>query len=382
MTRLSAGRQSALGFSLLELLVAMAVTLVLAILVFETVSSVSAAWRRGSGQAGAFHAARAAMEGLSRQLSQATLATYLAYADAQGNPVPLVNPSFRGPSAALARDRVPTQYLRASELHFVSGPATGLLEQAGVSGLVTPGHAVFFQAPLGHVRETGNRPKTSLLNAVGFFVEHSSDAAWMPPPLQGRAKPRFRYRLMQVLQPAEDTWIYQSTVRTDPASGLPLFEYDLEWVRAMRPGQMGAHKSPLAENILLLVLLPRFSALEDPSPEALAPLFIYDSRSWEDGSPFAADRRWRNQLPPVMEIICVAIDEPSAQRLADRFGIGGAPPHEHPEFRAALDFNTVFQEAARLEDDVRRVREGLERLGVGFRILRTQVVMRGAKWTS
>lgn len=374
----SAGR----GFSLVELLVAMAVTSLLMLLVFQIIASVSATWQRGTGQAGAFASARASIEAVTRQLSQATLATYLAYADQSGNPVPLVNPSFRGTEASLARDRVPSQYLPASELHFLSGPAASIFNNAGVSGVNSPGHAVFFQAPLGHVLFASNRPKSSLLNSVGFFVEYGSDEAWMPAPLQSNGNRRFRYRLMQVVQPAEENMIYRSTVQTNPSTGLPEFQYDTDWIAAMNPGAGSRTKSPLAENIIAFALLPRLSSYRNSDPAALSPNYVYDSRAWEAGAPVVGDPRWRNQLPPVVEVICVAIDEPSALRLQERFGGGGSPPLEHGAVRAAVDFSTLFLNAAELENDLAKVENGLSQLGIAYRIFRTQLTMRGAQWSN
>ena len=160
-------RKNRSAFTLLELLVAMAVMALLMVVIGGMFSAVSKSWKSSSGRAASFAAARAAFEAMSRNLSQATLATYLSYADSSGKPVPLINPSFKLASGSVDRSSVPTQYLRMSELHFITGNATALFAAANVSGLVTTGQAVFFQAPTGFVQLQDNRPKASLLNVLG-----------------------------------------------------------------------------------------------------------------------------------------------------------------------------------------------------------------------
>src|SRR5207244_2432555 len=98
----------------------------------------------------------------------------------------------------------------------------------------------------------------------------------------------------------------------------------------------------LAENIVALVLLPRLAAAEEKEREKLgkpmlAAKYRYDSTT-SNADP---EINPKNQLPPVVQVTMVAIDEASAIRLADRFGTG-APN---------LQTSTLFQDATKLEDD-------------------------------
>ena len=119
------------GFTILELLVSTAVLSMIMVLLLQSISSSSTLWTRTTGTVQAFQAARAAFESMTRNLTQATLQNYYGYADSSGNPVPLINPSFKLSSGnGLKRAQIPAKYLRASELHFVCGPADALLTQA------------------------------------------------------------------------------------------------------------------------------------------------------------------------------------------------------------------------------------------------------------
>jgi uncharacterized protein (TIGR02599 family) len=382
-----APRKNRGAFTLLELLVAMAVMALIMVLMGQMFSAVSKSWKSSSGRAGAFSAARAAFEAMSRNLSQATLATYLSYADSSGKPVPLINPSFKPVSGTVDRSSVPTQYLRMSELHFITARATKLFADAGISGLDTPGQAVFFQAPTSFVQKQDNRPKASLLNVLGYYIEFSNDDEFKPDAVKSLVPTRFRYRLMEVAQPAERNGIYESTCELD-AQGLAKYDYDLKWLARLilsapgDPAEPLLEKQPLAENIITLALLPRLSPFQSTKLNELTSDFSYDSRGWEVAGT-NPDARLRNQLPPLLELVVVSIDEPSAQKLAAQYGgsDGSSPPFANSTVRAAVDLDELFKDPTKLEDDIKSLEDGLASLRVSYRIFRTGIAMHGAKWT-
>ena len=89
----------------------------------------------------------------------------------------------------------PKFLLRESDLHFVSGPASELLDH---SGFMT-GHALFFQAPNGYTGPddrdaTATTEKAEydtlpgLLNAWGYFVEFGEDPAKLPAFISGERR--------------------------------------------------------------------------------------------------------------------------------------------------------------------------------------------------
>ena len=374
------------AFTLLELLVAMAVMALLMVVIGGMFSAVSKSWKSSSGRAASFAAARAAFEGMSRNLSQATLATYLSYADSSGKPVPLINPSFKPASGSVDRSSVPTQYLRMSELHFITDNAAKLFAAANVSGLVTTGQAVFFQAPTGFVQLQDNRPKASLLNVLGYYIEFGTDDTYKPGAVSSLVRSRSRYRLMEVAQPAERNGIYESTCELDPTTGLATYSYDLKWLSKLilttPTASTPMEKQPLAENIITMALLPQLSPAQSTNPAELTKDYSYDSRAWEvTGS--SGDPRLRNQLPPLIELVLVAIDEPSAQKLAQLYGGtgGSSPPFANATVRTKVDLDTFFKDPTKLESDILALEDGLNKLQVSYRIFRTTVAMHGAKWT-
>jgi len=394
---------------MLELLVAMSVMALMMVLIGQMFSAVSKSWKSSSGRAGAFVAARAAFESMGRNLSQATLATYLSYADSYGNPVPLINPSFKPSSGTIDRTSVPTQYLRMSELHFLTGRAADLFGYANISLLDKPddpgpvpiGQAVFFQAPTSFVQAQDNRPKSSLLNVLGYYIEFGNDDAFKPGAVSSLVASRCRYRLMEVAQPAERNGIYESTCEVDAGTNLAKYVYDLNWLSKLilTPPkdslQPLLEKQPLAENIITMALLPRLSPFqkndlgEVAKADELTKNFSYDSRGWEDSKYLAKnggrsyDPRLRNQLPPLIELVVVSIDEPSAQRLAQLYGgaDGSSPPFANATVKAAVNLDTLFTNPTQLEDDIKSLEAGLASLQVSYRIFRTGIAMHGAKWT-
>jgi len=381
-------RKKRRAFTILELLVAMAVMALLMVVIGGMFSAVSKSWKSSTGRAASFAAARAAFEGMSRNLSQATLATYLSYADSSGNPVPLINPSFKPSSGNVTRSSVPTQYLRMSELHFLTDNAAKLFATAGISisGNGTTGQAVFFQAPTGFVQLQDNRPKSSLLNVLGYFIEFGSDDTFKPGAVSSLVPTRSRYRLMEVAQPAERNGIYESTCEVD-SQGLAKYSYDLRWLAKLilvtPTASTPLEKQPLAENIITMALLPRLSPAQSTNPAELTSDYSYDSRAWEPSSNKSEDSRHRNQLPPLIELVLVAVDEPSAQKLAQLYGgaDGSSPPFADGSVRGKVDLDTLFKDPTKLEADIQTLEDGLNKLQVSYRVFRTTVAMHGAKWT-
>lgn len=379
-----------MGFTILELLVAMAVMALLMVVIGGMFSAVSKSWKSSTGRAASFAAARAAFEAMSRNLSQATLATYLSYADSSGNPVPLINPSFKPSSGNVTRSSVPTQYLRMSELHFLTDNAAKLFAATSNSttgnSTATTGQAVFFQAPTGFVQLQDNRPKSSLLNVLGYYIEFGTDDTFKPGAVSKLVPTRSRYRLMEVAQPAERNGIYESTCELDSSTGLAKYVYDLDWLKKLiliaPTAFTPLEKQPLAENIITMAFLPRLSPAQSTNPAELTSDYSYDSRVWEvTGS--SGDSRLRNQLPPLIELIVVAIDEPSAQKLAQLYGgaDGSSPPFADGSVRSKVDLDTLFKDPTKLEADILTLEDGLNKLKVSYRIFRTTVAMHGAKWT-
>ncbi len=317
------------AFTLIELLVATAVLSLVLVLVLSVISQTSTVWRRSTDKIEAFQSARAAFDLLTRNLSQATLNSYLDYDNADQ----------------------PTKYLRKAELKFLSTPA------GPNGGTPNTGQAVFFQAP---ASLTGDGAKfgglEGLLNTVGYYVEFGSDA--LTKPTFVGAADKFRYRLMQLLVPTENNTIYSAS--------------NNGWVTGFSADAM-----PVADNIIALIIRPQDPGMISPPatlpgvvPPDLSTDYIYDSaHSYSGEQPVTS-----NQLPPVMQVTMVAIDETAAKRLEK----DSAQPSA---ITSAL--SGKFQNPASYDADLQALETALNNANppISYRVFSSAVPIRESKWT-
>jgi hypothetical protein len=201
------------SFTLLEVLITLALLVVILLLLGQAVDSADRAWKEGA--ADPFADAQDAFETLAGDLAQATLETYDDYADANGN--------FR--TNALF---TPDHLARRSDLAFACGPAAGTSGLLAASQRTTVGSAVFFTAPEGFTQTYANHGLEHLLNDMGFLVEFGDDNSGVA--LFGLH--RYRWRLREIEQPSESLQVYALIVlpeRNASDSGAvlaPAYRYD------------------------------------------------------------------------------------------------------------------------------------------------------------
>jgi hypothetical protein len=330
------GRRAKTGFTLVELLVAGTITVILSGIMFSVIGQTSKILGRTTGKVEEFREARNAFEAVTTRLAQATLNAYIDYDNAV----------------------LPTKYMRRSELRFISGPASQIMG-AAPSTKLRPTHAVFFQV----ASDETIRPKFLTEKIVPF---------------------RVRPRLMEFSQPTEGNEIYFRT--NGPAS---LIYKGKEWY-ANYVSAANAPVHSVAENIVAFIVTPRLSpadeaqvkgasAATDPDTSPLAPKYLFDSAP----QPLAPDTRYKdgrlnptNQLPPMLQVTLVAVDEPGAVALGYN--------------KSALDplgVNTKFTNTTDYSKDL-LVAGGTDSLEskliakhVNYRIFTTNVIIRAAKWS-
>jgi uncharacterized protein (TIGR02599 family) len=311
------------GFTLVELLVGMAVFSLVVVLLFSIISQTSNVWRSARDQMGTYQSSRQAFDRITRTLSQATLNVYEDYDNTNA----------------------PTNYIRKSDLHF-------LITDAQTNGV--GGNSIFFQAKLGYSTATNYANLSSLLNAVGYYVSYGAD-----PALKGSALDRtndYRYRLMQYLQPAEQLKVYASKTGTG-------------WI-----SDLSDNSFVIADNVILVLFWPRLSEKEDSQGNAitLGGRYAYDSR---DSATNSQQKLWSNQLPPFVQVTMVAISDRSADRLA-RTG-GSSPPSKITQcFQDLFSTPTV----AEYQKDLATLESNLSAAGIGYRVFSSTVPMRESKW--
>lgn len=370
-----------LGFTLVELLVAAVIVILIMAVTLQITSNTASIWQRTRSRVDAFQDGRAAFEWMSRHLSQAMLNTYWDYADADGKP--------RDPSSATFN---PKRYARQSDLHFISGSAIDLLKDVNGSdgsALKTSTQAVFFQAPLGLSSTGSDLTANHRLNVSGYFLEYGDDAKFRPRFLQatGNSVLRHRFRLMEMTQPTESVSVYRSVAQARQASSFdPLklrrwFVDPLNDDAAATSGTIGTQrvKRVLAENIIALVLLPKRSIQDSAGKTTeLAPRYAYDSQQYLSGPGNPVAELSRNQLPPMIQVTMVAIDETSAARLQDR----STDPEMPPDFGLEELFNTSGQ-GLQYATDLATLEQTLAAYTpkISYRVFTTNVSILQAKWS-
>jgi len=355
----------AAGFTLVELMVSVSLLSVVALILVSMTNSTASTWRYTTGRIEQFRGANTAFESITRRLSQATLNTYWDYLDASGNPRTASNaPSF-----------VPKRYGRASDLRFISGSMTGGAKKLIASGsLRRPTHGVFFQTPLGFVDDTASfSGLENLLNTWGYYVEFRDDAATRPAFVPTTLVPaRHRYRLMELMQPSNSLSIYNYISKSPSPYVAKTWFTDALPTTAAVPSAT-APPSPihiLAENVIAMVVQPKLSKKEETlTGKVLSKDYYYDTTTTNTDPEINP----KNQLPPIVQVTLVAIDETSAARLEK----GSTPP----AFDASL--NTLFLDSTKFDADLETLQTQLRDASppINFRVFTSSVSIRGAKWS-
>ena len=371
-----------IAFTLVEILISVALITVILVMLASITSSTQRTWTYTTANVEQFRDSREAFEAMTRKLSQATLSTYWDYEYKNGATQP------------------PTNYTRQSYLRFISGNAASL---TGTSDVVT--HAVFFQAPLGYVSNSSYSNLDHLLNTWGYFIEFNDDRLLRPAFISPTLIPyRSRFRLMEMMEPSDSLSVYQytsgigkyqSNAPNNPlymsGTGAPAGYTGLEWFRAPFNNDYSALNwpnfstrpvRPIGENIVALVLLPMLSQYDQAatpshgaySPSSLAPNYAYDSTSTSQSDPNLDPK---NQLPPVIQVTMVAVDEASYKRFQ---GTSATMP-------AALlvTSSTVFQTAGPdntgYTQDMQSLQDNLRANHLNYRVFSSNVSIEGAKWS-
>ncbi|MES2307249.1 MAG: Verru_Chthon cassette protein C [Verrucomicrobiota bacterium] len=356
--------KSSRAFTLIEVLVASAVLIMLMGMIAVVTGQISKVWRNTDSKIDSFRGARLGMSVMNRVLSQATLNSYSDYFSLKNNRFcNTVEPADEREA-----------YRRRSELHFISGNAAEVLKGAGASSISS--HAIFFQAPLGYTEKAEEYGGLGhLLNACGFYVEYSQDVEQPDflKLLEPARLPRYRYRLMMMMQPTEFLKIYGDP-KTLASSPRGWFVDDFQ-----------KYSRPIAENVIAMVVL-----CKRPNPSSgnqktafYLPVssegnsYLYDSRTAPGDNAKQAETS--NQLPPLVQVTLVSIDEKSAQNISEKSG------EEDPK----LVPTTLFQSPENYEKDMKDLEDILKAkpentaqntIPCQYRIYSFDILIRSSSW--
>ena len=191
---------------------------------------------------------------------------------------------------------------------------------------MAPGHAVFFQAPLGSVNDRSDYAgRDTLLNTCGYYVEFNSNAPLRPAFINAMTPvpaARCRYRLMELVEPSESFSLYG----LEAAAGGNGSYHAMTWFSSLiyptgfSAGGGSRPVSVAAENIVALIILPRLSPGDEKvgnyNDGSLSPSYLYDSTAAAaTQSTTDPNLNPKNQLPPVLQVTMVAVDEGSFARF-------------------------------------------------------------------
>lgn len=357
--RLPPARQQAAatrrGFTLVELLVSCAILALITVLLSKMVGLTVSAWTKTQSKAEQFQQAREAFDAVTRRLSEATLNTYSDYVDANGD----------ARTSANSNTFVPARYVRQSELRFLCGPGISVGDPPDPAFAT---HQVFFQAPEG--RQTDGGELKDLLNTIGFFVKLGDDTAFLPSVLAADADShtRQRFRLLQMIEPSEKLSVYKYTAGQSDYNGKEWFQDALT---------DGSGISIVSENVIALVLLPMLTEQDQGTTyndASLAPAYLYDSTVASATAALNA----KNQLPPVVKVTLVALDEASSNRMTDA---------DREALKTHLD--GLFQAVGSTLDatlpgyahDLQDLEDYLIAKRLNYRIFSSNVSLKAAKWS-
>lgn len=337
------------GFTLAELMVSSVIIVMILGFLFMTVDQTRKTVTNTTAKVGQFQSARLAFDALTRNLSQAVLNTYW---DIDRD----------------AQTKNPIRFRRSSDLHFLIERAENL-GFPGASAAKYPTDAVFFQAPLGFTAETVTnktemkyRALGNALSTVGYYIEWNEEKN-LPEFVKNDtnlAAKRYRYRLMEVIQPVETNMIYNNSNYTTNLGGTPPlvvpsgspYTTSRDWIKVALglvnlptelpvegKGKPQNSSRVLAENVVALIMIPKLAEKERTSVDSLNDLLnasatsktSYDTRpdnAYKAQTRASADayfdlsaalnaqqKKQLHQLPPIVQVTMVAIDEEAGAKL-------------------------------------------------------------------
>jgi uncharacterized protein (TIGR02599 family) len=351
------------GFTLVEMMVSVAVVAVLMLFITQVISQMQRAWRQTGGKAAQFREARKAFDLIQRNMKQSVLNSYSRYYY-RGTPDPLspFKTAGQGGVAEEVTGANVSSQIRYSELQFICGPASQVFESSLASEI--SGHAVFFQVPLGHSELYSNLP--TALNGRGYLVRFGINNANRIPPFVGnRVEAQNRYRLLQYTAPTEQNRIYDKATRKQTK----------DWF-----SDLDQQSVVIAENILAIYFSPRRAVATlggNQNTRDLAPNYFYDSANpdliSDSGGTIKQDPR-SHTLPPVVDVIMVAIDSLSAQRLQQVYG------DQKPfDFEGMNLFSRNASDQG-FREDLKALQDELNEKNVNYRIFSGSIPMRNSEY--
>ena len=376
------------GFSLIEMMTSVAVLAILLTIVFQMLDGMEMTYRKTRQKVNEFRDANAGFEQITRRLSQSTLNTYWGY-------------EYQLKSVGEFTVPFATKLIRQCELHFVTGPADTLFGNNKPKGVgARSSHAMFFVTPAGVASEQEDRTSDQLrfgglkglLNAWGYYVQYSADE--VPKflhALENAPKAKLRYRLMEYRQPTEYLQIYKIPLRdkTKIKTQDQIYAWfregpygvNSEWNTAPIEGMQDAIRTTriVADNIIAMIVRPREAKGTGAATAAaldIAKDYLYDTRRWQWGGSNTVATRTQHQLPPIVDVTLVAVDELSFQKFLDKQNL--TDPEKDPGLVPA----DLFRNVDNVAKDYATLITNLKKHDISYRVYTRSIRIRESKWAN
>jgi uncharacterized protein (TIGR02599 family) len=367
------------GFTLIEILVAAAVTVILVGILLSISTLTGNVVKQASSTLTSFSTARTAFDAMTQKLSQATLNTYLDYYDASGNQRS-THLSTNSGSAFVA-----VSYGRASDLQFYI--RQNLMGHCG--------QEIYFAAPEAYAVPDADRLQIQsvqgLLNSCGYYVSYGDSALFQPTAITAH---RYRYRLMQAMEPTESFSVFSGTSTpyfVGPSGGPD----SASWIQNIRNTASGPLNgsldvTPLADNVIALIVWPRLSYQDDPAGTSLSTDYTYDSQNPINVQPQQQGAFWvqgatADQLPPTVEVTMVVVDEPTVVRMYGAVGLpnptASASPPNLEEALTVGSSGVPFKNVRQYQADISSIATTLAAAHANYQIFDATVALRESKWS-
>jgi uncharacterized protein (TIGR02599 family) len=132
--------------------------------------------------------------------------------------------------------------------------------------------------------------------------------------------------------------------------------------------------TPLADNVIALVIWPRLSPVEDATGNKLTTNYTYDSQAGAIVSGGATQPLTANQLPPTIQVTMIVISAASAARL----DTGSTPP---TVIETALSGKFTKSDVTDYANDLASVGTSLAAAHIQYQVLNTTITMKESKWS-
>jgi uncharacterized protein (TIGR02599 family) len=239
-----------------------------------------------------------------------------------------------------------------------------------------------------------------MMNTCGYYIEWNKDTSGsgglgiIPAFLPNATwTPRWRFRLMELIEPSDNLTIYNDTSPATPTTytgfstpASASWGYTLkDWFRTPYANTAPYYR-PIADNIILLAFLPMVSPQSAQNPPGGAPDgtstdlmtnpstslsgssgYIYDTAPIQSGTTIPVSQ---NQLPPMVYVLMIAVDEKSFSTYQLRRGnLSTIPPSTDIgiDTSSASSFLTISNYTNR-QADIATVTAALQAAHIKYRI--------------